>query len=550
MTIIISSTLVRTASKKPGAKDTLYHRLGVMNAAVPVGKLPQEILEQIFMHANEMRSPEHRTPWVHPSRRKPLPILLSQVSRYWRHVAVNYVFLWTNIDVSPPWSLNTIRIFLKRSKSCPIHLTLSIPALPSGGHFSPAAINASSHFLCDALKPHIARCSHITVKGDFERLTPFLDAFLATIRMTHTPRLQCLILHVTGWLDPDFHDEFRGNVVSPLFAHSATELIDVRLSGLMLPSPNSSFSSHPQPIFSKLRSLHLSVGDPTSTYSRLSFVDFTALLNKCPFLTTLALYDDFVLAPWPLPPDTTLAREIYLPCLKKLRVYGAFPCLPDFLHAIYAPLLHDLLIAPIAAEEMVQWAYLCLCDPGDFDNETDDVFLPPLAPRFPALKTLTLSPVSAKSFFEVFTLAAACFPDVESLTIPNPNPKAFDEVFTAMRRKNPKRGLSLHVPMVVPVDIYADADLETTQPLFPKLKTLALRDIDDDTWRALERAIVFRERRMCPIQTICLDERSLRRHEGDSDAVHGVKVVERDVWEESRSEDVLFEEEGCFVGDV
>ena len=83
-------------------------------------KLPTELLVEIFRHARAVslhnaRNEKHR-----------YPVTLSQVCRYWRTVAIGAPTLWADIRVlgyHTEEAREATRVYLKRSKTCPIFLT-------------------------------------------------------------------------------------------------------------------------------------------------------------------------------------------------------------------------------------------------------------------------------------------------------------------------------------------------------------------------------------------------------------------------------------------
>ena len=83
-------------------------------------KLPTELLVAIFHHA--------RASSVHDAYEETYtyPVALSHVCRYWRTVALSAPTLWTNIRIlehHTERSRETARIYLERSKACPLFLT-------------------------------------------------------------------------------------------------------------------------------------------------------------------------------------------------------------------------------------------------------------------------------------------------------------------------------------------------------------------------------------------------------------------------------------------
>ncbi|KAF9645229.1 hypothetical protein BDM02DRAFT_607219 [Thelephora ganbajun] len=83
-------------------------------------KLPTELLVEIF---NRARADNVRDAY---NEKYPYPVALAQVCRYWRRLALGAPTLWTNIRVTKYYTEGTrevARIYLERSKTCPIFLT-------------------------------------------------------------------------------------------------------------------------------------------------------------------------------------------------------------------------------------------------------------------------------------------------------------------------------------------------------------------------------------------------------------------------------------------
>ncbi|KAG5636795.1 hypothetical protein H0H81_006816 [Sphagnurus paluster] len=459
------------------AQRDLYDSLRLINHNAPIGSLPPEILGQIFETANQSNAKENTRPWDHLCRRKPLPIIISQVSSHWRDVALNSPLLWSEINISPPWSLRIIALFLARSKACPIHLNLTIPTIAFGNLLTPTVVNASAYILCDMVAQHIPRCRKITIKGDFNRLEPLLDAIMSTIHPSKAPHLEQLVLQVTGTSD------FLAGFSAPLFIESP-KLNHLRITSPMVPC---------LPSLEHVTSLHLALGNTNG----IEFATLAALAKLCPCLETLALYDDVVCSPWPE------AATVDLPSLRSLQVYGTFTSVSDLLKVISAPLLENLVIAPILARDLLEYHNHVVAS----------------KPTLPKLKSITLSPVSP-SGFALLAMAAECFPYVERLTIPNIHPDSFRDIFT-------------------------DADAEV---IWPHLSEIALRNIDSESMETLFSIISFREAVGQPLRKLCLDRRSLQRIGPVMHALPwNIEIVESDVWFSLRDEDLLYEP-AHFVG--
>ncbi|TFK64147.1 hypothetical protein BDN72DRAFT_846857 [Pluteus cervinus] len=88
------------------------------NALAPINSLQPEILSQIFLLVRDFSS-DHA-----PSSRSYLDWLpITQVSQHWRHVAIECATLWTHL---PSRKANILRLFLARSRTCPISIIMNI----------------------------------------------------------------------------------------------------------------------------------------------------------------------------------------------------------------------------------------------------------------------------------------------------------------------------------------------------------------------------------------------------------------------------------------
>lgn len=455
------------------ARPDLHRRLSMINEKAPIGSLPADVLILIFEAANEMMNPRN-DPWAFPSDcEKPLPMTVSQVSRFWRDVATHSPLLWTFIDISPPWSLNIIRLFLKRSKSCPIDLRLQTPSVALGIVMSPATVNSTARRLCKIIEPHIPRCRSISIRGELERTSPMLYTVLNTIRASRVPILEKCTLHIEGMSEFDDDDV----QALPLFHHGAPALHNIRLMG---PKMLSRHLPHTQ-----VTTLHLGAGDTRG----MSFQEFSSTMRSCPLLHTLAVYDDLIVGFWP---DNAV---LDFPFLRSLEMYGTITTVSDILSTISAPLLEDLVIAPVVMDDL-----------ANFQAQQASA----QSLKFPAVKSLTLSPASTYSF-GVMSLASDCFPAVEQLTIPNIHQDSFTAAFT---------------------------ETTTTSTLWPKLKTLALRNIDTSNAASLPTVVSSRRRIGHPLQTLFLDYDSLIRIAPMLPQLENdVDVIEQDIWFLRRRDD-------------
>src|SRR5437016_2165513 len=88
----------------------------------PISFLPQELLTLILNTAHEGANDDD--PDV--LRKSSIYIVASQVSKFWRSVALGNPLWWSRVLISPPWKLEAIATYLKRSKECPIDMHISV----------------------------------------------------------------------------------------------------------------------------------------------------------------------------------------------------------------------------------------------------------------------------------------------------------------------------------------------------------------------------------------------------------------------------------------
>jgi len=124
-----SSSKVKIANgtscpKNAGEGDSLTRRSAVANdenplADFPFDKLPTELLVKIFHHTRADSTLDAR------KTKYPYPVALAQVCHHWRNVALCAPTLWTDIRLvqHTEKTREAARIYLERSKTCPIFLT-------------------------------------------------------------------------------------------------------------------------------------------------------------------------------------------------------------------------------------------------------------------------------------------------------------------------------------------------------------------------------------------------------------------------------------------
>ncbi|KDR72919.1 hypothetical protein GALMADRAFT_741309 [Galerina marginata CBS 339.88] len=391
--------------------------------------------------------------------RTQVPIIASHVSRSWRFVALDNPLWWSTIMIISPWKTEVVEAYLQRSKQCP--LVLSVVANPND-HEILFYTSEDYQRLFDLLFPHFLRCRSLDIRGVFATAdigvaSSFFERFLHA----ELPQLEQVVIEA----DTISYD-CPGWESNPIF-DSAPRLRDLRFIGTgILPSfflSTGSFSGH------ELSSLHLS-----RTSSQISFSVLLGILDACPLLTTLAIYDD-VLVEW-----LGLAVSCNVPSLERLYILSNMTEVSELLLFLSAPKLKELIIVPVVVPDL----YLLLTQ-SDSNHGVNPRH------RFPALKLLMLAFAHSRAF-ESINSASVCFPEVECLVLANLYPVPFLDVFTS---KNDRGGV-----------------------IFPNLLDLALSDIDKSFSHAICDMQEFRIKHQHPLRTLYVDSASLRR-------LNGCKVI-------------------------
>ena len=299
------------------------------------------------------------------------------------------------MDIPLRRDLGGLQAYLGRSKDSSIDLNIIV---------TPILRQRGVSTLIGILQPHYRRCRSIRVKFEaFHEVTTEILSILHSMCKGHYPMLQRIC--VEGLQDEeDFEDEEGSDisrVVQPKFAivADAVNLTSVHLRGLGL--------SYCRPPLTAVTQLHLA-----ASHHPILYTDFSKMLRSCQSLVTLCVYDEFDRG-WP----TDLHDTYDMPFLRYLRIFGGMLEVSDFLLSISAPDLEELTITPIIKDDLAK-----------LRRQTRN------APRFPALKSLTLAPLHARLFglagLEAVADARACFPGIKSLNLPNYNGASFAKSFT------------------------------------------------------------------------------------------------------------------------
>jgi len=432
-------------------------------------ELPPEILVYIFeMAQNTFLPSEEDLLWR-------FPLVLGMVSQYWRQVAYGAPMLWSNVNISHDRDLDGLQVYLGRSKDVPIDLHATYD-----GTYAPGERDVS--MLIGILRLHYPRCRSIRLSSETpDKITAEVMSILGSMCEGRYPMLQRF--HVEGF------DTGEGSEPRAIVA-DALNLTNVRLRGLGL--------TYCRPPLTAATELHLAISTGTIPYAY-----FYGMLGSCQSLITLCVYDDLVFG-WP----TNLRTVHDMPSLRYLRIFGNMLGVSQLLLSISAPCLEELTIAPVVMSD------LDILHEGASRN----------APRFPALKSLTLAPAHADAMESTLSLANTCFPGIKLLILPNYYKVSFIESF--------KTG-----------------ELNPSEQLWPELDGLAVRDIDERQDQVvLYEFIKFRQSLGVPLRTLYLDSSSIPRMTRMDWLKDRLSVVEADPWKIQCQNAFYCNEEDRFLG--
>ncbi|EDQ98292.1 uncharacterized protein LACBIDRAFT_336098 [Laccaria bicolor S238N-H82] len=199
-----------------------------------------------------------------------------------------------------------------------------------------------------------------------------------------------------------------------------------------------------------------------------------------------------------------------MPSLRRLHVYGNMLAVSELLLTISAPDLEEIAIAPFVGDDLV---------PLEEDIQRKK------SPRFPKLKTLTLTLSPASGVIELsLDQAEFCFPGIETLVLPN---HYWRDVLHGMTSRG---------------------GIHSMVPRWPQLDSIAVRALDDD-FDMLHQFISDRQQAGAPIRTLYLDAESVKKLVHCEDLKEMVSIVEADPWLAQQSAAFYSEQKLRFLGD-
>lgn len=287
-----------------------------------ISSLPTELLTAIFeAGADSSVSP-------------PFEILVSHISKRWRHVAINMPGLWTKVIVTfRPHGFDVASLYLKRSKLSALNLFVNLRKAYT-------AEDVTS--VCQLIIPHIRRWNRIHIVC-FQ--PSMLNLFLASLPSA-APLLRCMKIHCRL---------YNANYTAQrIFVDGAPSLTCLLLKGVML-------KQHCPPL-TAITSLRIYEPSFTDTLYQMQ-TELSALTH----LVIHQPFRSFV---------TPTARMIELPLLRSL-------------HARIGTLEFDYLVTKLSVPLL---EFLLLEVPGDWNTEISAFDATSVPPRFPSLRSLTIRP--------------------------------------------------------------------------------------------------------------------------------------------------------------
>jgi len=288
-------------------------------AGFKFGRLPTEPLVNIFRHA---RTDSALNAYIDTFR---YPVALSQVCRYWRTVVLGAPTLWANIDV-PEYhteeAKEAARIYLERSKTCPIFLTwfteeenfhTDVPAvvqniiIPGAKRWQRITLFAGNRKVPDSLLAAMESLNFPILQDLEISCKPFLDSYSpkSTLRPTAPLLRRCRLRDISSLPPPS-----NLVVLDYVFLESGWLSDSFNLDPLLEFLPHVAHSLE-----------HLRCGPPP-----ISRVHFTPRVSKIPLenLKSIHTMESHAIMDHILAPNLTYFAASYPPIADAVWVAGVF----------------------------------------------------------------------------------------------------------------------------------------------------------------------------------------------------------------------------------
>lgn len=329
----------------------------------PISLLPDEILSAIFEAGRQL---------VHKNS-PPFEILVSQLTRRFREIAIRTPGLWTNLICSLRSPRDMVTAYLTRSGALPLDIQVDFtPVYPDD-------LNKAQE-MAGGLVFHVSRWRRVLVHG---QRFDYLKAFLTSICSVNAPILRYFQLSTNESKHDDESDDEEGpggylNTFD-IFTGGAASLTTLRLKEVSIQHCRS-------PLLS-VESIHFHTGPWIPLQARTSLRDSLAGLSA---LTRLVIHGQIIRG------VSLPSSAIVLPALLSLHMLAnakQYPAINLIMH-ISAPLLHYLYL-----EEMHETSSLSLCDANIME-------------RFPCLRSVTLTVDADSSCGVLWDSVMASFPAI------------------------------------------------------------------------------------------------------------------------------------------
>ena len=348
-----------------------------INRVALVASLPNEVLSFIFQAVFYSSLGE--------SEQLPAEILLSQVTRHWRDVALSTPQLWTRIHFFSRESgkYQMSEAYLSRSGALPIDMRITFRY---GTNHSLDIASATKH---------VGRWSRLQFNC---HIANDLSKFLALVKTSTAPCLRRMDMSI-GPYEP-----YTQPQTSKIFVGGTPSLTHVHVRGIILRYCLPSLTTV----------THLRLHEPrTAGMTGTTLTELASALNCLPSLTHLVLTGSYINN---VMPETSI--QLLSLRFLKAQIWGDLEVYPNVLHMISAPLLQHMLLESIIREEID--IFVDLLDPAAE------------SPKFPSLQSLTFLPPRESSDFEMLTWTKVmrAFPTSRHFTL---SYDYWDDLFAALR---------------------------------------------------------------------------------------------------------------------
>ncbi|KAJ7273133.1 hypothetical protein C8J57DRAFT_1715404 [Mycena rebaudengoi] len=282
-----------------------------------IDALPNELLAVILKQVADL-------PAISREWRQPSPLAASLVSRHWHDVAISFPELWTNIRISRhPRTWRLAAIFVKRSGSQPLDISLNLEAYSKKNTHSWPSAFIPLNTILDIVGPHVGRFHRIALRGRGDQL----EEFCQFVRESPIPASQLESAHLSSandWCCHGYADNWW-RWYEPLPIFTSTTLRALRTNGirwdlnLLLASGSLDSLDIHLPMVAYVPDFQQIFG-PTSSITTLIVRGFTSFPNEHPidapqlrsFAVSFACHGGF----------KTLTETFLMPNLEYLELNG------------------------------------------------------------------------------------------------------------------------------------------------------------------------------------------------------------------------------------